>query len=121
MSVKREIKYFWFDAEKLRFSANTSFTVDRTPSKLFLRSYLPTIELVDVNNSIYAFVDDTPVGKINLMPNIPFVRKLIPKRYPRNKAVEVFCSPQSAREILELCPDAKVYPDNKRVKVVIPL
>jgi len=120
MSVKREIKYFWFDAEKLRFSTNTSFIVDRTPSKLFLRSYSSTIELVDVNNSIYAFVDDAPVGKINLMPNILFLKKLIPKRYPR-KSIEVFCSPQSAREILSLCPDAKVYPDNKNVKVVIPL
>jgi hypothetical protein len=121
MSAKKELKYFWFDSDRLRFSANTSFTVDRTPSKLFLRSYLSTIELVDVNNSIYAFVDDTPVGKINLMPNIPFVKKLIPKRYIR-KSVEVLCSPETAREIIELCPDAKVHPDNnKRVKVVIPL
>jgi hypothetical protein len=83
---------------------------------------LSTVELVDVNGSTYAFVDNAPVGKVNLMPNIPFLKKLTPKHYPRNKAVEVFCSPQSAREILELCPDAKVYPDNnKKVKVVIPL
>jgi hypothetical protein len=119
MSVKREIKYFWFDAEKLRFTANIPFIVDRT-TKLLLKSSLSTVELIDVNDATYAFVDDVPVGKVNIMPNIPFLKKLTPKRYLR-KSIEVFCSPQSAREIISMCPDAKVYPDNKRVKVVIPL
>jgi hypothetical protein len=119
MSVKKEIKYFWFDAEKLRFTANIPFIVDRT-TKLLLKSSLSTVELIDVNDATYAFVDDAPVGKVNIMPK--FLKKLTPKRYLRvRKRIEVFCSPQSAREIISMCPEAKVYPDNKRVKVVIPL
>lgn len=122
MSEKRILNYFWFETERLKFSANIPFVVDRAPTKLLLRSALSTVELVDVNDSTYAFVDDQPVGRVTALPNIPFVKKLIPKRHHR-KTVEVIGNPQTAREVLGLCPDAKVYPlpDNKKVKVVIPL
>jgi len=120
---KRTLSYFWIDTEKIRFAASEQFTVFRRRDRLVLESRLLNIELVALESGrVYAFFDGVAAGRVLSMPNIPFVKKLIPKRRNGHAKINVVCRPENAREIIAMCPDAKVYPDsNKKVKLVIPL